>query len=138
MEYDIEKVNRLFRGVNARKISIAARAAGCTDRQRDILSMQWLRGWSDTKIAMELSVSNSTITRDRKDAYQRILSTLDLYGYNSLEQLDHLALEKILNYTGYFYEAQDELLKFFVRHNSDEDAQRRIVEMLREYDRPRD
>ena len=131
MQYDIEKINALFRGVNARKISIAVRAAGCTDRQTEILKLQWLRGWSDTKISMELSVSTATITRDRRDAYQRILSTLDLYGYNSLDQLDHLALEKILKYTGYFYQAQDELLKYFVRHNDDEPLQEAVVNLLK-------
>lgn len=127
MEYDIEKINRLFKGMTPRKISIISRLAGLTPEEIVIMRLHWLEDKSDVQICETMGYSSATLTRKRRNGHMKILDALDLYG---LACVDELSVTEILGYDGLFYKAQDALVRFFIRNRTDESKQRDMVEYL--------
>lgn len=127
MEYRVDKVNRLFEGTTARKISIVSRLAGLTPEEIRIMRFKWLEGKSDIQICDEIGCSPSSLTRKRRMAHLKIMDALDLYG---LSDLSNLQIEDIFTYEGMFYKAQDCLVKFFIRNNNDYDKQKELLSYL--------
>lgn len=127
MEYEVDKINNLFRGTSPRKISIVSRLAGLTPEEIRIMRSKWLEGKSDIQICDELGYSPSTLTRKRRLAHLKILDSLDLYG---LSDFDSLPVEEIFTYEGNFYKAQDLLVRFFIRNNKDHAAQSKLISYL--------
>lgn len=128
MEYDIEKINHLLKGMTPRKISIISRLAGLNDEEIQLMKLKWLEGKSDVQICERMNVSQATLTRKRKVCHIKILSGLDLYGLSDCEKLP---LEDVFDYEGYFYQAQDYLVRFFLHNKGDEKAQKRIVSIIK-------
>lgn len=129
MEYDIEKVNRLFRTMTARKISVISRLAGLNEEEIRIMKLRWLENHSDVQICEELNISTATLTRKRRLGYAKVLDAMDLYGLSDLEELP---VADILDYSGLFYRCQDELIRFFVRTKGDEERQKDLLAYLTE------
>lgn len=127
MEYDVEKLNRMFRKMTARKISVLSRLAGLTDEEISIMKLRWLEGKSDSQICDELGLSQATLVRKRKIGYCKIVDAMDLYG---LGEDDELPAQEILDYNGHFYTAQDMLIRWFIRHRAD-DEQKDLIRRLR-------
>lgn len=128
MEYDIERINRLFKGLSPRKISIVSRLSGLNREEIQIMKMKWLEGKSDVQICDTLGLSPSSLTRKRKNGHLKILDALDLYG---LSDFNDLPVEDIFDYEGLFYRAQDYLVRFFIRNNRERDALNEVVDYLR-------
>ena len=115
-----DKVTILFKKLTARKISIISRLSGLNQEEIAMMKLKWLDNLTDKEICDQLGMSAATLYRKRLEAHQKVLSALDLYG---LKDADDLPAETILDYNGHFYEAQDLLVKFFVRHSNDSDIQ---------------
>ena len=128
MEYDIEKINRLLKGMTPRKISIISRLAGLNAEEIALMRMKWLDGKSDTQICEAMNISQATLTRKRRAGHIKLLSGLDLYG---LSDVENLPIHDVFDYEGYFYKAQDYLVRYFLHNHGCEEGQRRIVEILR-------
>ena len=127
MDYDVEKLNRMFKTMTARKISILSRLAGLNDEEISIMRMRWLDNLSDVQICEKLCISSATLTRKRKIGYCKIVDALELYG---LDDNDNLPAQEILDYNGRFYEAQDNLIRYFLIHRTVEE-QDKIVSVIK-------
>lgn len=128
MEYDVEKLNRMFRRMTARKISILSRLAGLNEEEIEIMRLRWLENKSDYQICRLMNMSSATLVRRRKAGYIKIVDALELYG---IEDADELPAQEILDYNGIFYKAQDQLIRYFIRHKTVED-QEKILNMIRD------
>ena len=118
MEYDVEKLNKMFRTMTARKISILSRLAGLNEEEISIMKFRWLENLSDVQICEKLGMSSATLTRKRKIGYCKIVDALELYN---LSAKDGLPAQELLDYNGRFYKAQDELIRYFLVHRSIEE-----------------
>lgn len=125
---DIDKINRLFKTLTARKISVISRLAGLNAEEIEIMRLRWLEGKSDIQICDILGMSTATLVRKRRQGYVKVADALELYGLSDLETLP---ASEILDYEGRFYLAQDELIRFFIRHKSEEKAQDNLLVLLR-------
>lgn len=128
MSHDSDSLNRLFRSMTARKISVISRLAGLNEEQIAIMRLRWLDNKTDLQICDELHMSTATLTRHRKQGHDKIIDAMDLYGLSDFESLP---ASDILDYNGLFYKAQDELIRFFVQNKDDPDAQERLLTMLK-------
>lgn len=126
-----DKMENLFRNLTARKISLLSRLADLSEEEIKIIRLRWLDGKSDIQVCDILGMSLSTLYRKRQAAKQRVADALDLYG---LSDLDSLPAEDLLDYNGLFYKAQDELVRFFMRHRDKEEQEmvHRILKFLAE------
>ena len=127
MRYKVDKINSLFKGASPRKISIVSRLSGLTKEEIEIMKDKWLDGKSDVQICDKMGYSPATLTRKRRTAHDKILDSLDLYG---LTDMKDLPTEEIFSYTGNFYKAQDLLVRFFMRNNSDDRKQKQLIAYL--------
>lgn len=127
MEYDIERINRLLKGMTPRKISIISRLAGLTPEEIAIMRMRWLDGKSDVQICEEMGYSSATLTRKRRNGHIKILDALDLYG---LSLLNEITVTSVFGYAGNFYKAQDALVRFFIHNRENREKQEEVVEYL--------
>ena len=129
MEYDIEKINRLLKGLTPRKVSILSRLAGLSKEEITLMKMKWLEGKTDVQICEAMNISQATLTRKRKEGHIKILDGLDLYGLSDFENLP--TADALYDYEGYFYQAQDYLIKYFLHNSGCEQAQKRIVQIMK-------
>lgn len=127
MEADIERLNQMFRKMTARKISTLSRLAGLNDEEIAIMRMRWLENKSDIQICDALGISTATLSRKRRTGHIKIVDALELYG---LGENDELPAAEILDYNGMFYKAQDQLIRYFVKHKDDEAKQKVALDML--------
>lgn len=127
MTEDREKLNRLFRTMTARKISVIARLASLTDEEIKIMRLRWLEGKSDVQICDIMHFSSATLTRKRHVGYAKVADAMDLYG---LSDFDSLPASDILDYSGLFYKCQDELIRFFIKTRGKEEEQKKLHELL--------
>lgn len=118
--------------MTARKISVISRLAGLTDEEISIMRMRWLDNKSDIQICDILHISTATLTRKRRVGYKKIVDAMDLYGLSDFESLP---ASDILDYSGKFYLAQDELIRYFVKHRNDEVSLDKVLEMMRSINR---
>lgn len=127
-EINRDNINRLFRTMTARKISVLARLAGLNEEEINIMRLRWLENKSDVQICAMLNFSTATLGRKRRAGYKKIIDAMDLYGLTDLEELPAASL---LDYSGKFYKAQDELIRYFMAHKDNEAAQDKVLDMLR-------
>lgn len=116
MDYDVEKINKMFKGLTARKISSLSRLADLNKEELSIMRLKWLDNFSDSQICDSLGMSQSTLTRKRKVAHIKILDFLDLYG---IEESANLS-ESLHDYNGLFFKCQDELIRIFVKSKNED------------------
>lgn len=124
----MENINRLFRNMTARKISVLSRLAGLNEEEVNIMRMRWLDNLSDIQICDRLGMSTATLSRKRSAGHKKIIDALDLYGLSDLESLP---VSEILDYDGLFYRCQDELIRFFIHNVNDKSKQEQIYSMLK-------
>lgn len=127
MDPDVDRMNRMFRKMTARKISTLSRLAGLNDEEIAIMRMRWLENRSDMQICDALGMSSATLTRKRRAGYAKVVDALELYGLN---ENDELPAAEILDYNGLFYKAQDQLIRYFVKHRNDPERQEVVLHML--------
>ena len=128
MEYDVDRLNGMFRKMTARKISVLSRMAGLTKEEISIMKLRWLDGLSDAQVCDELGMSTATLVRKRKVGYCKIVDAMNLYGIGEDDEFPAL---EILNYDGKFYLCQDLLIRWFVQHKDDEEAQEAMHQRLK-------
>lgn len=128
MEADIDKLNRLFRSMTARKISVIARLASLNEEEIQIMKYRWLEGKSDIQICDIMGMSTATLTRKRRLGYAKVADAMDLYGLSDFESLP---ASDILDYSGLFYKCQDELIRFFIKTREMIERQHELYAYLR-------
>ena len=127
MGYDSIRLKKLLKGACPRKISCISRLSGLTKGELRLMEHKWLDGMPDKEVCDVEGMSHATLTRHYNNAYQKIGDSFELYH---IITLDSLPAERLLDYDGWFYRCQDELIRFFIRHNS-EDKQRELYEYLK-------
>lgn len=127
MDPDISRLNKMFRKMTARKISTLSRLAGLNDEEIQIMRLRWLENKSDIQICEALGMSTATLSRKRKVGHAKIVDALELYG---LGENDELPVAELLDYNGLFYKAQDQLIRYFIKHKDDEPKQRSVLDLL--------
>lgn len=123
MEYDIERINRMFKSITPRKVVILSKLAGLNDEEIRIMNLQWVEGRSDIQICDTIGCSTATLTRRRRVCYTKILDAMGLYG---LGDMDSLPVLETLVGDGMFCKAQENLVQCFVR-NRDNETNRKVV-----------
>lgn len=123
MDYDIERINRMFKSITPRKVVLLSKLAGLNDEEIRIMELQWEEGRSDVQICDETGCSSATLTRRRRVCYTKILDAMDFYGLNDANSLHVI---EALGDDGMFFKAQENLVQCFVR-NRDNETNRKVV-----------
>ena len=119
MESDLARIRRLTDSLTPRKLTILGWLSGLNAQELKILRLKSIEGLQDWEILNAMNITQSTLTRKKRRIYQKIYDALNLYGYDDLRSLP---LEDIFSYVDLFYQAQDQLVLFFIRNNRNRKA----------------